>query len=199
MLFCNKFKNMKKPLMYYLYVIIGSGLLYTAFLILIPSSEYWIDLPVSKINSMEKLVQYNHATLMNSKVLSIDTPNLLQRLAGPGVDGWYDPIYVYYTTTLCVILLVFFKNYNLKIDGFNPKSLKGIKALMFTSFIFLAVHLIRDYWLFQLVKDITSGEYHMKMRSFTYNPELYIALIFGQLMIIYKQGLQIDQEQQLTI
>ncbi len=189
---------MKKNVKYYLYVLIGFGLLYITMLILIPSSEYWIDLPVSKINSMETLVKYNHATLMNSKVLTIDKPNLLQRLIGPG-DVWYDPIYVYYTTALSLILLVFFKNYNLITDGFTPKSLKGIKALMFTSFIFLALHLIRDYYFFQLVKEITSGEYHLKGRSFLYNAEFYIAIILGNLMVIYKRGLQIDQEQKLTI
>ncbi len=189
---------MKKTVKYYLYVLIGFGLLYITMLILIPSSEYWIDLPVSKINSTETLVKYNNATLMNTKVLSIDKPNLLQRLIGPG-DEWYDPIYVYYTTTLSLILLIFFKNYNLITDGFTPKSLNGIKALMFTSYIFLVLHLIRDYYFFQLVKEITSGEYHLKGRSFLYNPELYIAFIFGNLMVIYKRGLQIDQEQKLTI
>ena len=189
---------MKKPVMYYLYVLIGFGLLYITMLILIPSSDYWIDLPVSKINSMEKIVQYNHATLMNSKVLSIDEPNLLKRLIAPN-DVWYDPFYIYYTISLSIILLVFFKNYNLMTDGFTSKSLKGIKALMFTSFIFLALHLMRDYWVFQLVKEITSDEYHLKGRSFVYSPELYIAIIFGKLMMIYKRGLQIDQDQQLTI
>lgn len=199
MLFCNKFINMKKSGMYYLYVLIGFGLLYIMMLIFVPRSEYWINLSVSKLDSLEKVSQYTNSTLLNSKVLSIDNPNLLQRLIAPNNDEWQDPIYVYYMITLSVILIYFFKGSNLISDGFTPKALSGIKALMFTSFIFLALHLIRDYYIRHLVKEITSGEYYFKMRSFVHNPELYIAIILGKLMLIYKRGLEIDQEQQLTI
>lgn len=190
---------MKKTEMYYLYILIGLGLLYTTVLVMIPKSDYWIDLPVWKLGTLEKVSQFKNATLQNSKVLSLDNPDLLQRLFAPNFGEWYDPIYVYYTMALAVFLLIYFKGYNLITDGFTPKALKGVKALMFTSFIFLILHLIRDYWIFHLVKEITSGEYKFRIRSFTYNPELYIAIILGKLMMVFKRGIQIDQEQQLTI
>lgn len=109
-----------------------------------------------------------------------------------------DPMYALLFFISAIIVVVFFWNFSYK-NPFTKKALFGLQIGCAILLIFFVANFFRNQWFDEQIRHITNDQFIYDRPSPLASPEFWILLVLVRLMMIFRKGVRLQKEADLTI
>jgi hypothetical protein len=180
-------------------VILALAILLCFFLVRIFGEDYPVKIPVrSSFSHARNIESFLAGTVNNDGTLVIEKPSFLYRLIAPDEQPVADPVYEAWFFGIILIGYLYLRKLSPE-EPFTERTLKGMKALTMLTLIIFFIALGRQYWLYEEVAHITANKYVLRDRSMGQLPQLWILILLGRGVQIFRKGYQLTLDQQYTV
>lgn len=177
----------------------GSLILLTLFLFVseLNENEPLIQGNISKVTgTADTLMTYSNAVILGTGEIHIAKVSSNMRYLAPRPS--IDLIYALLFFLSALILVFFFWDFSYK-NPFTKKALLGLQVGFALLIVFMVVNFFRYNWFGQQVKILTNGEFVYHKPVPILSPEFWILLILIRLIRIFKKGVGLQKENDLTV
>ena len=174
-------------------------ILLTLFLLVseIGEEQPSIQANIVKVNgTMDTLQTFPNANVLGPGKIDITamSPKLKYLAPRPGID----PMYALLFFISSIIVVAFFWDFTYK-KPFTRKALLGLQIAFAVLLVFFIANFFRYDWFDEQVKLFTNGQFSYNKPFPLASPEFWILLVLIRLIRIFKKGLGLQKDIDLTV
>ena len=177
----------------------GSLIFLTLFLFVseLNEKEPSIQGNISKVTGTADTLQfYSNAVILGpGKIHIVDVSSNMRYLAP---RPFIDPIYALLFFLSALIIVFFFWDFSYK-NPFTKKALLGLQIGVGLLIVFMVANFFRYDWFDEQVKALTNGQFVFNKPVPILSPEFWILLVLIRLIRIFKKGVGLQKENDLTV
>jgi glucan phosphoethanolaminetransferase (alkaline phosphatase superfamily) len=144
----------------------------------------------------DTLQTFSNAYIVGPGKIRIKESSTKMKYLAPRVT--IDPMYALLFFINAIIIVFFFWDFSYK-NPFTKKALRGLQIGFAILLVFFVANLFRYQWFDEQVRSLTNGQYSYERQSPLASPEFWILLVLVRLMMIFKNGVRLQQDTNLTI
>jgi hypothetical protein len=166
-------------------------------LILLPDSTSAVAVRIKKITGVPDTVQhFQNASIVGPGQIIIPHPTTTMRCLAPRDE--LDPFYLILITLAAIVWIVFFNDFSYT-NPFTRKAHIGVRVGFWLLALFVFLNFWRQSWFDQIIRELTRQEYAYDRPTIIFSPEYLVAFILLRMMWIYKRGMALQKETDLTV
>ncbi len=157
----------------------------------------YIKADIEKVNSkVDTLQRFPDVIIVAAEKINVESisPQIKYLAPRPHMD----PLYALFFFLLAIIIVIFFKDFSYK-KPFTKKVLLGLQTGFALLLVFYVVNFIRYDWFSEQVKQLTNGMFTYEKPIPLASPEFWILLVLLRLIKIYKNGVVLQSDAELTV
>jgi hypothetical protein len=177
----------------------GSLIFLTLFLLIseLNENEPLIQGDISKVSGTEDTLQtFSNAVVLGPGKIRVAGVSPTMRYLAPRPT--IDPMYALFFFLSALIIVFFFWDFSYK-DPFTKKALLGLQIGFGLLLVFMVANFFRYDWFDEQVKLLTNGQFSYNKPVPIISPEFWILLFLIRLIRIFKKGVGLQKENDLTV
>ncbi len=160
-------------------------------------SDPYIQDEVYKVSGgTDTLQTYSNVAILGAQKINISKVSFAMKYLAPRPH--IDPLYASLFFLSAVIIVVFFRDFSYK-NPFTKKALYGLYTSVALILIFYVINFLRYDWFNNQVLLLTQGQFNYNKPFPLASPEFWILLILIRLIRIFKRGVGLQNDVDLTV
>ena len=177
----------------------ASLILLTLFFLVIElnETEPLLQGNISKLNgTADTLHTFSNAVVLGPGKINIANVSSNMRYLAP--RPFIDPMYALLFFLSALIIVFFFWDFSYK-NPFTKKAFIGLIIGAGLLFFFMVANFYRYYWFDEQVKMLTNGQFSFNKPVPILSPEFWILLVLIRLIKIFRKGVYLQTDNDLTV